>query len=442
MRSPITSLADVVFRRRWWFIAAWLALLIVSAFLAPKLSEVTRGGGFDLPDSESWRAADVLQTDFGRGYRRTVQIVYSHPTLKVSDPAYREQVQASVARTAAATGAASHITYYDSGLSDLVSGDGSTTYALLSYDGSEEKIQPLVPQIRELASVDTALETHVIGGPAVDFDMEKTSESDLITAETYSLPLILVILIFVFGGLVAAALPLILGIASVSITLAMLFVLGHWIPLSVFARNIVTMVGLGLGVDYSLFIVSRFREELAAGASVREALRGTQDTAGRAVLFSGAAVVVGLAMLTLFSFVFMRSLGIGGMLVAAISVLLAITLLPAILSIIRRRINSARVIPSRYLQPGGGRFWHVWSRMVMNHPVMFLVRLDSPTAGAGTSGYPDARRHARDRQPLASERFADRPGDVLPKVGYRRDLADLRGDSDRGRQRRLERRFS
>lgn len=423
MRLSITSLAGSVYRRRWWFIMAWLVMLAASAFFAPRLSEVTSGGGFDLPESESWRAADILQSQFGRGYRRTVQVLYRHPTLKVSDPRYREMLLKSLDRAAAGTGATSRITYYESGLPNMVSADGYATYALLSYSGSEEKIQPLVPRIRELAMQDGELETHVIGGPAVDYDMEKTSESDLLTAETYSLPLILIILLLVFGTVVAASLPLVLGIASVGMALALLFLLGHWIPLSVFSRNIVTMIGLGLGVDYCLFIVSRFREELANRGSVQEALEGTLDTAGRAVVFSGAAVVVGLAMLTLFSFVFMRSLGIGGMLVAAISVLLAITLLPALLSIIGERVNSARVIPARYLLAGGGRFWHAWSRQVMRHPILYLVAsmavllsLSWPVQGmrAGAPGIDNLSPTSDSR--IGLELFADQwgAGEISP----------------------------
>src|SRR5665811_1702188 len=124
MRLSITSLAGSVYRRRWWFIMAWLVMLAASAFFAPRLSEVTSGGGFDLPESESWRAAD---------------------------PRYREKLLKSLDRAAAGTGATSRITYYESGLPNMVSADGYATYALLSYSGNEEKIQPLVPRIRELA---------------------------------------------------------------------------------------------------------------------------------------------------------------------------------------------------------------------------------------------------------------------------------------------------
>ncbi|MHB8923243.1 MAG: MMPL family transporter [Thermoleophilia bacterium] len=370
--TGMEHLSRAVFRYRWLIIIGWLVLLGLGAYLAPRLSDVTQGGGFDTPDSESWRAADVLQADYGRGYRRVVQVVFSHPDLPVSDPDYQRAVEDSLARLQELPRADGAISYYTTSLPQLVSPDGFSTYALVNFDGREDEIQPYIPRMREIIA-DSPLEAHLIGGPAFDYDLERTSERDLIRAESYSLPLILVILVFVFGTLVAAGLPLLLGVASVLITMAALWLLGHEMALSVFARNMVTMVGLGLGVDYSLFIVSRFREELAAGREPREALTASMSSAGRAVVFSAAAVIVGLAMLTLFSFVFMRSLGLGGMIVAAVSLMVAITLLPALLVLLKARINSARVIPARYLQAKGSRFWHGWSRLVMRRPIFFLL---------------------------------------------------------------------
>ncbi|MEK7817480.1 MAG: MMPL family transporter, partial [Actinomycetota bacterium] len=199
------------------------------------------------------------------------------------------------------------------------------------------------------------------------------SEEDLQNAEKYSMPIVFIVLTFVFGSLVAVALPLVLGIASVSVALALLFFLGQRLSLSVFILNMVTMVGLGLGIDYSLFMVNRFREEAASRETVSEAVAATMATAGKAVTFSGVAVMVGLAMMIPFTIVFLRSMGIGGMLVAALSVLVAVTLLPALLSILGRRVNSLRVIPRKYLLAGGGRFWRYFSRLVMRRPVAFLA---------------------------------------------------------------------
>lgn len=367
-------------------------------FFAPRLPGATQGGGFDLPESESWQAADVLQSGFGGGYRRSVQIIYSHPDWPAADPRFRGDVLASVERVMSLPAAQEHATYYSTGLAGMISPDGMTTYARISFSGSDNDIQSLVPSIRRLAADGSGLEVHVIGGPAFDYDLEQTSEKDLRVAEQYSLPLILVILVFVFGSLVATGLPVALGLASVSMTLALLYFLGQRVDLSIFVLNMVTMVGLGLGIDYSLFMVSRFREELKSRGSPLEAVAGTLATAGRAVTFSGVAVMVGLAMMIPFSIVFLRSLGIGGMLVAALSVLVAVTLLPALLSLLGRRVNSARVIPARYLQTGGGRFWRFWSRMVMRRPGLFLVvsvavmvALAFPVRGmtAGTPGVED-----------------------------------------------------
>lgn len=369
----ITSLASAIYKRRWLVLFSWLVLVAASAFFAPRLLEITSGGGIDLPDSESWRAADILQSEFNRGYRQVVEILYYHPNWQVDDPRYRNEVLGSLNKVKTLPKVSHETTYYNTGLPGLVSPDGTATYAIINFSGKEEDIQPLIPDIRRLASEDTDLEVHVIGGPAFDFDLEKTSEKDLMRAEQYSLPVILVTLVFVFGSLVAAGLPLVLGGASVVVALAALFFIGHEVKLSVFVRNIVTMVGLGLGVDYSLFIVNRFREELVKNGSPLQAVQSTLKTAGRAVIFSGAAVVIGLAMLILFTIVFMRSLGIGGVLVAAISVLVAVSLLPALLSLLREKVNSARVVPARYLQSGGGRFWHKWSCLVMKQPLPFLL---------------------------------------------------------------------
>lgn len=418
------SLADIVCRRRWWIIAVWLILLGASAFFSPRLGSVTQGGGFDLPGSESWRAAEILQSQYGRGYRRVIQIIFSHPEWRVEDPRFQEGVETVLRAAGTLPHAGGDITWYNSHVAEMVSPDGRATYALINFDVREDELQSLIPPIRDIVAANSGeLEAHVIGGPAFDYDLEKTSERDLIKAETYSLPVILVILVFVFGSLGAAALPLLLGVASVSLTMAALYFLGQVMALSVFVRNMVTMVGLGLGVDYSLFIVSRFREELGSRGGVRPAIVATLSSAGRAVVFSGAAVMIGLAMLTLFSFVFMRSLGAGGMVVAAASVIVAITLLPAILATFGQRINAWRVLPEKYLRPGEGRFWQAWSHMVMRRPVLFLLVSMAVLLGlawpahrmaAGSPGVDDLSRESDSRRGV--EQFTERwgAGEVSP----------------------------
>lgn len=373
MRFSMTALAELIIRRRKAIIVVWLALLVSGVLLAPRLTDVTAGGGFDLPDSESYQASSVLQNEFGQGYGHTVQLLFHSPGGQVTSPDFQARVEELVDRVRQLPGALESLTFYKTGLPGLVSTDGTATYSLVTFSGTEEEIQKQIPAIREMAQDESDMQTYVIGGPAFDYDLERSSEEDLRTAETYGLPVVAVILVLVFGSIVAAALPVALGGLSVTMSLATVYLLGHWTPISIFVLNLVTMLGLGLGIDYSLFIVSRFREELSAGRGPAAAMRATVVTAGRAVIFSGAAVIIGMAMLMIFNIVFMRSLGLGGVLVAAFSVLVAVTLLPALLTLIGRRVNAVRVIPSSMLKGGGGSFWHSWSRMVMKYPLLFLV---------------------------------------------------------------------
>ncbi len=423
MRPSITSLAELIIRRRRMVIAVWLLLLAAGVILAPRLTDVTAGGGFDLPGSESWRASSTLQTEFGQGYGHTVQLLFHKPGGDVSDPRYQQEVEGLVGRLMEMPGAMESVTFYQTRLPTLVSPDGSATYALVTFSGAEEEIQRQIPEIREMAGSIEDMEVFVIGGPAFDYDLEQSSEEDLRVAEVYGLPIVAVILVLVFGSLVAAALPVVLGGISVSMALASLYLLGHWLSISIFVLNLVTMLGLGLGIDYSLFIISRSREELGDGVGTLDAVRATISTAGRAVVFSGAAVVVGMAMLMLFNIVFMRSMGLSGVLVATFSVLVAVTLLPALLAMLGRRINAARVIPSRMLEGGGGRFWHGWSRAVMRRPLLFLVAsiclllaLAWPVQDmrAGSPGVADLSEESGSRRGI--ELLADKwsPGVVSP----------------------------
>ncbi|RJQ45683.1 MAG: MMPL family transporter [Gaiellales bacterium] len=409
MRPSIRTSGRAVFRYRRAFIIFWAGALIVSVLFAPRLAGVTTGGGFDTPGSESARAADLLQEEFGLGYRRIVQILYHEPGGDVAEGAFRIGVTASAERVRQIPGVESVSTWYATGNDLLVSPDRSATYAIVNFEGGEDEIKALVPEIRSRARQGSALEVHVLGGPAFDYDLVETSERDLWQAEKYALPAIVVILIAVFGSLLAAGLPALLGGASVTVSLAILYFIGLRQELSVFVLNMVTMIGMGLGVDYSLFFVSRFREELRLHASAPAAVENTMATAGRAVVFSGAAVIVGMAMLVPFDFIFMRSLGVGGMVVAAVSVVIAVSLLPAALGVLGRRIDTARVAPARLTEGGGGRFWQNWSRMVMGRPVLFLgasvallLALALPVAGmrAGSPGGQDLSPRTDSRQGL------------------------------------------
>ena len=203
----------------------------------------------------------------------------------------------------------------------------------LIFSSPLDQVQTQVPAVRKALHSST-LKTYVTGEPAVYADLENLSARDLRTAETWALPLVLIVLLLVFGGVVAAALPIIGGGMAVSVTLGVVYLLAHRVDLSIFVMNTASMLGLAVGIDYSLFVVSRFREELAAGRSVADAIEETVAHAGRAITFSGIAVVIGLLGLIAFQYMSLRSIGIGGAIVVFFSVAAALTLLPAILGML------------------------------------------------------------------------------------------------------------
>ena len=213
-----------------------------------------------------------------------------------------------------------------------VSADRHTAYDIVFLDLSPDDSPKALPILRERLHDAPGLTVELAGGPAFYGDVQTVSEADLRRSEIVSLPLAALALVFVFGSLVAAGVPLVVGGAAVIVALAGIFVVASLTPMSIFVLNLATLLGLGLGVDYSLLMTSRFREELALRPDgpdrVAEAVRITVATAGRAVFFSGLTVLLGLLGLVLFEFMILRSVGIAGAIVVALAVASALTLLP------------------------------------------------------------------------------------------------------------------
>src|SRR5262249_26330348 len=223
-----------------------------------------------------------------------------------------------------------------------VSADRHTAYDVVLLDLPPDDSPAALPILRERLQPASGIDVALAGGPAFYGDVQHVSESDLQRSELISLPLAAIALLVVFGSLVAAGVPLAVGGAAVLVALAGIFVAASITPMSIFVLNLATLLGLGLGVDYSLLLTSRFREELALRDGpdrVPEAVRVTVATAGRAVFFSGLTVMLGLLGLVLFEFMILRSVGIAGAIVVALAVASALTLLPAILAIVGTRID-------------------------------------------------------------------------------------------------------
>ncbi|HCI80364.1 MAG TPA: MMPL family transporter, partial [Ktedonobacter sp.] len=283
-------------------------------------------------------------------------------------------------------------------------------YANVLLKSTPDAAPKLLPELQQRLQPTPDLKYSVGGGPVFYEDIQTVSEDDLRRAEILAFPFAIIALLFVFRSVIAAILPALVGGFAVVVSLALIFYLGHVLPLSIFVLNITTLFGLGLGVDYSLFMVSRFREELARGRSVEEAVVLTVATAGRAVAFSGITVSIGLLGLVFFSVNMLHSVGLGGMLVVLLSILAALTLLPAILAIIGLRVNKFPVrLPRLWgnkratsttagtavAEPHHG-FWYRLSNFVMRYPVrvlvpvlLLLISFGSPFLGVHFSA-PDA----------------------------------------------------
>jgi RND superfamily putative drug exporter len=264
------------------------------------------------------------------------------------------------------------------GIPGLTSEDGQTALIAVALAGDPinamAESEPVIALVEE---ADTAADFRVttFGEGSVNVEFEAISEETLIKGETYGLSIALVILVLVFGALVAAGIPLLLAIVSIIVAAGLTAVVGQAFDLSFFVINMITMIGLAVGIDYTLFIVQRFREERAKGHPVQEAVTRAGDSATRAVFFSGLTVVIALAGLLYMPETVMRSMGMGAILAVFAALLAALTLLPAVLGLLGDRVNRLRVpFTSRsHYREGGGRFWHGITRIVTARPLLSVV---------------------------------------------------------------------
>ena len=364
------ALGRSAYRRRKLIVVLWT--LAFAAGLAASLSVASqlKGGGFTNPSSPSQQGQRQMQERLGFG-PASLTIVFSSDSEPARSPAFRRQVETALSGVgdAGLEGLTGIRTAWTTGDASFYSRDGTATFAVLEFDGTSEEVQAHIPALRR-ALRPTRLETRLTGDPAVYAELEQRSAEDLRKAESYTIPVAILVLVLIFGTLVAAALPVIGGGMAVTVTLGIFWVLAQVLDISVFAMNVATLLGLAVGIDYALFMVGRFREELAAGRAVAEAVETTVATAGRSIFFSGITVVVGLLGLMIIPYMSMRSMGMGGALVVFVSVLAALTLLPALLGMLGPRVDSLRVIGRK---SDGGLFWRRWSDWVMRHPVPVLI---------------------------------------------------------------------
>ncbi len=385
-------------RHRWLIVGVWMVALAAALPFAPRASGVLQSGGFISPNAESQRAVDLLAQKLD--IKPTiVQILFTSRVYAADDPRFAQQSERALANLRSWSEVAGITNFTDN--PRQISLDRHAAYASVILNIDSDSAPKLLPELERRLQKVPDLQESVGGGPVFYADIQSVSERDLRRAELLAFPFAIIALLLVFRSVVAAVLPALVGGAAVLVTLAIIFGLGHAMTLSIFVLNITTLFGLGLGVDYSLFMVSRFREELARGHPVEEAVAITVATAGRAVTFSGLTVSIGLLGLVLFPINMLSSVGLGGVLVVSMAVLAALTILPAGLGIVGNRINALPVrLPRlwRSHRPAGEHhgFWYRLSHLVMRYPVrvfvpvlLVLIALGLPFLGVRFSS-PDA----------------------------------------------------
>lgn len=377
-RSLLGRIGLAAAAHKWTVLSIWGIAFLIALPFAPQIATALKPGGFGSNDMESVRAGTLLQDRLGAHFT-SVQIFFSSSTLSVQNPQFVAEATAALAPLQHWSEVNQIIDFTTN--PRQISNDTHSAYTTVYLNIDADNAPSILPTLEKKLVKPANLAMVVGGGPVFYADIQKVSEDDLRRAELLAFPIATIALLLVFRSIVAAAVPAVVGGFSVVVSLAIIFALASHTTISIFALNITTLFGLGLGVDYSLFMVNRFREELARGASVHDAIQTTMETAGRAVSVSAIAVSIGLLGLLLFNFTVLRSIGIGGVLVVLISLLSAMTLLPALLAILGTHINDFRVrLPWRTASSAKdganintSGFWHSLAVLVMRYPWQFLV---------------------------------------------------------------------
>jgi putative drug exporter of the RND superfamily len=329
-------------------------------------------GGFSDPDAESTQAQRLIESRFGGQTNLVLLVTAKSGTVDDSAAAVAGRQVADALATE--PDVADVVTYFGTGAPGLRSEDARSGLVLAHIAGDEAQVAERAQRIIDRYAGDRGAVTVLAGGQAgINHDVTNQVTRSLAIAEAIAVPLTLVLLLFAFGSLVSALLPLVVGGVAILGTFAELYLLGSVTDVSIFAINLTTALGLGLGIDYALFIVSRFREQLAAGDDVPEAVARTVATAGRTVIYTAVAVMAALAALLVFPLYFLRSFGYAGIGVVAIAALGALVLLPALLAVLGTRVNSGRVRWTRSAEGAASPFWGRLAGRVMRRPALLAL---------------------------------------------------------------------
>jgi uncharacterized membrane protein YdfJ with MMPL/SSD domain len=360
----LERLTRTMIRYRWAVVGAWLVVLVASVMAMAGLADLLTNR-FTLPGTDTARADAVLEDHFGQKTTGSFSVVVR------GEPDSAERLLPQV-RERARQAAAELPTGRLAGVQPV---SDSVVSALIVSNLEPADAKGHTDDMRAAAGEIPGAETYVSGQAAIEHDLDPVFAHDLKVGELYiAIPIALLILVFVFGTL-AFLIPFLFAAAAIPATLGIVWIFAHVMELTTYLQNLVMLIGLGIAIDYSLLVVYRYREELKAGRARDDALVRTMQTAGRAVVFSGTAVGIGLALMLFMPLPFMRGFGIGGLAIPIVSILCALTLLPVLLYLIGAPLDRVRLVPKRVLARRDAEF-NVWMRLaraIMRRPVAFAA---------------------------------------------------------------------
>lgn len=431
-----------VYRFRRPVVILSILVAVFATTLASQAAGALSSGGWLDADSESAAVGDRLDAEFGTGQSSVIVVVRATDSgAEARSADFQAALATAVAGLADDPRVTEVIGFAETGDDRFISTAGDAAYVLVGLEMSDEDSVEIVDELRAAVTPPAGYEAGMTGYGPLTKDSAKLSEEDLQRAEVVSLPIAALVLVFVFASLVAAGMPLLVAGLAIPSSLALVYVVAQFLEMSIFVLNIATMLGLALAIDYSLFIVSRFREELVRGRTVADAVERTVATSGKAVAFSGLAVAIGLSGLLLFEAPALRSIGIGGSLVVLSSVAFALTFLPAVLGMLGPRVNALSVgglvarlrgrndaealAAARAREAQRRSRWERVANAVMTRPILFLVPtlivllfagvpfLDLRQGVPGAAIYPEGME-SRDAYVALQDEFA--PGETTPIV--------------------------
>ncbi|MFK4431332.1 MULTISPECIES: MMPL family transporter [Bacillus] len=379
MAQWLSKLGMFIFRTRWITILTWGVILIIAGITGGDTSQKLTGGGGDVPGSESVKVKEIFSQEFEKRGSPSLLLVVKDQENKVNSSIYSDklmEVLKKLEQEKEVKSITSMLDADDKTKQSMIGSDEKTTISYVELNIDENKAVKVLPEIQERFNKNVQnldIDAHLVGSAAVMGDMATFSQSGLVKAEMIVLPLIFIILFLIFRSLVATLIPFIITILAITGATGIIGIAASYMEMSVFVMNATMMLGLGVGVDYSLFMVNRFRIELEKEKDVKKALKVTMHTAGHSVIFSGLTVIGAMSILFIVNIPAIKSLAFGAIAVVFVAMLATLTLLPAILLLLGERINwgTLKWFSKRNNKNSSG--WIKWSKLVMKRPVIFLM---------------------------------------------------------------------